>query len=56
MGEISMTQHPPAYYSLVATMRTAVTSVLPEDVWTADREVMLLRIFNVLLMAAVPYL
>lgn len=55
-GRNQQTQHPPAYYSLMATMRTAVTSVLPEDVWTADREVMLLRIFNVLLVAAVPYL
>lgn len=56
VGRNQQNQHPPAYYALMATARTAVTALTPADLWTADREMLLLRVFNVLLMTGVPYL
>lgn len=55
-GGNQQTQHPPAYYAVMATSLRAITSWLPDDVWSADREVLLLRLLNVLIMLPLPYL
>lgn len=61
-GELSGTavnqlnQHPPTYYAAVAAVRTAVVSMLPDTKWRFDRDVLLLRLLNVLMVLPLPTL
>ena len=51
-----LAQHPPAYYALTGAVRTAIVSMLPDDTWDFDREVLLLRLLNVAMVAPLPWL
>lgn len=48
--------HPPAYYGLMSGLRTGVTALLPQDAWAFDRDVLLLRVLNVLLLLGLPWI
>jgi hypothetical protein len=47
--------HPPAYYALMGGARTLLTALLPRAAWQFDRDVLLLRTLNVLLMMWLPW-
>lgn len=49
-------QHPPLYYGLSAAVLRAGDAILPGWPWSFDRTVALLRLVNVALVAAVPWL
>lgn len=51
-----LTQHPPAYYALVAGGTTLAAGMTPEGWWSWDRELFLYRLVSVLLTAALPLL
>lgn len=46
--------HPPGYFMVAATVRTAVASLLPADFWQFDLEVLLLRLISVALLSPLP--
>lgn len=48
--------HPPAYYALIGGARTFVVSWLPSSLWQFDREILLVRFLNVLLLAPLPWI
>lgn len=49
-----LSQHPPTYYALVAAARTATVSMLPDNAWRFDRDVLLMRMLNVLMILPLP--
>lgn len=51
-----LTQHPPLYYALTAGASTLVSSLVPAELWSWDREVLLYRVLSVLLTGALPLL
>jgi hypothetical protein len=51
-----MSQHPPLYYATVGGASRLATSLVPEEAWSWDREVLLLRLLSVLMLAVVPLL
>lgn len=51
-----MPEHPPLYYGLSAAVLSAADAVIPGGPWSFDRTVALLRVLDVLLVAALPVL
>lgn len=51
-----LASHPPMYYALMAGARTFLTGLLPRSFWQFDREVILLRFLNILLLLPLPLL
>lgn len=55
-GVNQIANHPPAYYALLGAARAGVAGVLPKQIWQFDLEILLLRLFNVLLIAPLPWI
>ena len=51
-----MSQHPPLYYATTGGAARVATSLVPEEVWSWDREVLMLRLVSVLVLGLVPLL
>ena len=51
-----LADHPPLYYALMGGARAFVTGLLPAGVWQLDRDVLLLRVLNALLLVGLPWI
>jgi small subunit ribosomal protein S36 len=55
-GLNQLANHPPAYYSLLGAVSTAITALLPKDVWQHDLYVLLLRLLTMAMIAPLPWI
>ena len=49
-----LSQHPPLYYGVTAGVTSTLGSIVPESVWSWDREVLFLRLGSVVILGLVP--